>query len=371
MRLSYYVKMLARNGFKIHPTRYPMTFAVGCSCAANSSFALLQDLLYSRKIRQTELAGPPIFVIGHWRSGTTLLHEILSQDDRFAYPSTFDCFVPNNFLVSKHFLRPLVRMLLPPKRPMDSMPTGVDLPQEDEFAICAMGAPTPYLRAAFCNHKPQHVDLLNSTDADRAKLEQLHKALSKFCKALTLKYNRPLIMKSPTHTGRIEALARWFPGAKFVHITRHPYRIFSSAMRLWKSLDQVQSYQKPSYSENWMQRFVFQCFEKMYDGYFSAANSFDSNQLIEIRYEDLMQSPIDGIKKIYSQLELPDFSVCQSKVESFLEGRSDYKPNSMQVDDDLKQQIDQRWERYFVRYGYTNDETEKLLKVPAKQPVQI
>ena len=117
---------------------------------------LIQEALLGRKIRRTKIEQDPIFVIGHWRSGTTLLHELLSLDLRHTYPDTYACFAPNHFLVSGWWMKPWLRLLLPAKRPTDNMVAGWDRPQEDEFALCNMGIPSPYLTAAFPNRPPQY-----------------------------------------------------------------------------------------------------------------------------------------------------------------------------------------------------------------------
>jgi len=36
---------------------------------------------------------PPVFVIGHWRSGTTHLHYLLTQDEQFSYLEAFQAFL--------------------------------------------------------------------------------------------------------------------------------------------------------------------------------------------------------------------------------------------------------------------------------------
>ncbi len=41
------------------------------------------------------------------------------------------------------------------------MATGVDRPQEDEFALVAMGVPTPYCRMAFPNDPPVYDEFLD------------------------------------------------------------------------------------------------------------------------------------------------------------------------------------------------------------------
>ena len=94
-------------------------------------------MLLGRRIAQQPIKDAPIFIIGHWRSGTTLLHELMSLDERFTFPTTYECFVPNHFLISAWF-DAWLKCLLPKQRPMDNMALGWDRPQEDEFALCNM-----------------------------------------------------------------------------------------------------------------------------------------------------------------------------------------------------------------------------------------
>ena len=41
------------------------------------------------------------------------------------------------------------------------MPTGWDRPQEDEFALCSMGAPSPYFKMAFPNEGAQDEEYMD------------------------------------------------------------------------------------------------------------------------------------------------------------------------------------------------------------------
>ena len=49
-------------------------------------------------------------MIGHWRSGTTLLHELLVLDPRHTFPDTYACFAPNHFLVSGWWMKPCLQI---------------------------------------------------------------------------------------------------------------------------------------------------------------------------------------------------------------------------------------------------------------------
>ena len=131
------------------------------SAASTPSFGSCNSLLFGRKIERTEIEDDPIFVIGHWRSGTTLLHELLVLDPRHTFPDTYACFSPNHFLVSGWWMKPCLKILLPARRPMDNMVAGWDHPQEDEFALCNMGVPSPYLTNVFPNRPPQYQEYLD------------------------------------------------------------------------------------------------------------------------------------------------------------------------------------------------------------------
>ena len=135
--------LVFRNRAAIVPSRIPMAILVTIFSILNSLLGVFQLIFFGRKIARTKIQDDPIFVIGHWRSGTTLLHELLVLDERHTYSDTYACFTPQHFLVSGWFLRPLLKVLLPRRRPMDNMAAGWDRPQEDEFALCNMGGPFP------------------------------------------------------------------------------------------------------------------------------------------------------------------------------------------------------------------------------------
>ena len=49
----------------------------------------LEILIYGKRINETEIDEAPVFIIGHWRSGTTHLHNLLSLDSQFACYRSF------------------------------------------------------------------------------------------------------------------------------------------------------------------------------------------------------------------------------------------------------------------------------------------
>ncbi len=170
MRAALWWRLLARNGFRVAPSRLHIALGVSIFSPLNDLLAALQWLFLSRKIAAAQPAQDPVFILGHWRSGTTLLHELLVVDPRFASPSTYECFAASHFLVSEWAMVRFGNFLIPNKRPMDEMEAGWKLPQEDEFALMNLGAPSPYLRIAFPQEPPPHLDYLDMQITDTKSL---------------------------------------------------------------------------------------------------------------------------------------------------------------------------------------------------------
>lgn len=352
MRTRDYFRLLKENRFRIHPAKYPMTVLVGGCAVASSCLSALQQVVYGKRIREVKLEHPPIFVIGHWRSGTTLMHELLALDQRHAYPSNFEAFLPSHFLVSRYALYPLVKMVMPGRRPMDNMSMSVDSPQEDDFALCALGAPTPYRRIAFPNQPSREHHALDLEKANSATQDSLRQVMEFFVKSLTVRFNSRLVLKSPPHTGRIRQLLEWFPGAKFVHMSRHPYKLVPSTMRLWKLLDSLQGFQIPKYDDAQLKNYIFECKDLMYSGYFSGRDEVPAEQLIEIRFEDLIGDPLQQMKAVYEKLELGSFEQTQPAIESYFSSRKNHKTNQHSLEPALKAEIDSHWQAYMKAFDY-------------------
>ena len=149
-----WLRLLARNRFAVDWSHSYIAVVITLVSVSHTVLHYLQEFLYGEEIARTPIDHAPIFIIGHWRAGTTLLHELLVLDERHGYPNTYQCLDPNHFLLTETFFRRWMRFLMPSHRPMDNMPAGWERPQEDEFALCMLGQPSPYLAIAFPNNPP-------------------------------------------------------------------------------------------------------------------------------------------------------------------------------------------------------------------------
>lgn len=352
MRIKAFWRLLSDGHFAVHPTRLAMAAIVSGIAPINDLLGGTQRLIHGRRIDNTELAGPPVFIVGHWRSGTTLLHELMVKDDAWGYPTSFQCFAPHHFLFTEWQFNMFGNWLLPSKRPMDNMAAGWQLPQEDEFALLVMGLPSPYRRMAFPAQEPPDMNYLDWTDISPQQHRVWVDGLHRFLQTVTYKCKRPLVLKSPTHTGRIAVLAEAYPNAKFIHITRDPRSIFPSTCRLWKSLDVSQRF--GPHSNEHLEEYVLECHERMYRAFFNGRNAVSPDQIIDIRYEDLVADPVMQMENIYQSLALGDFEQnLRPQLERWAESQhQSYRTNQHSLSSKHEAQLKERWSEYFERYGY-------------------
>ncbi len=351
-----WMKLLVRNRFAVAPIRLSMVATVTFGSILNSFASVFDWLLFSHAIRRTQLKEPPLFVIGHWRSGTTLLHELLMLDPRHTCPTTYECLAPHHFLWTEKFMPSLLRFFMPSQRPMDDMQAGLDRPQEDEFALVNLGVPSPYLAWAFPNHGPVSDEYLDLRALPPAERETWKQTWLTFVKRLALRNNRRIVLKSPTHTARIRTILEVFPDAKFIHIVRDPLKLFPSTVRLWKSLSLIQGFQIPRDDAGWIEGHVLDQFVRMYECFEQDRELVPPGRLIDVRYEELVADPVGQMCSIYQQLSLGNFADVESAVLQTTMKTRDYRPNKYTLPPEVADRVRGRWAPYFQRYGYNGND---------------
>ncbi len=355
-RFMPWMRLLARNGFVVGPHRISAAVIITMMSVMHSSLALVQGVVYGRKIRNTKIQRQPIFIIGHWRSGTTYLHELLSLDERYAYATNYECFAPHHFLLTEKIIGRWMGFLLPKQRPMDNMAVGWSRPQEDEFALCAMGQLSPYLTLAFPNRPPQCQEYLDMQGVPAKRVESWKNTLLRFIRLLTFAHDgKRIVLKSPPHTARVKILLELFPEAKFIHIVRDPYVLFQSTMNMWKRMYETQHLRRPNLEG--LDEHVFRTFNRMYEAFEASRESIPERQLYEVRYEDLVQDPQGQVKAMYDKLELGEFENLLPALNEYLAEVGDYKTNRYELPPQLCAEIQKRWAPFIQRYGYADVES--------------
>ncbi len=349
MRIRDFRK-LVRVGAELHWSQLHRILPTLGMLPYNSVMEKLESLRFSRKLEQTEVQ-PPIFVLGHWRSGTTLLHNLLTLDDRFTYPNLYQCIFPHHFLSTEKVMAGLTGWLVPKRRPMDNMETGWKLPQEDELALLMTTTYSPYRNLAFQGHRERYEDYFDFKTAKPEERAEWKQAMTRFMKKLTLQTGgKPIITKSPGHTFRIEILRELFPEAKFVYIHRHPYHVIRSTVHLRAVMFQTNALGRINMENH--DELVYQAYEQCIRTYEQDKQQIPPGHLYEVKYEDFEKAILSHMQNIYEALDFPEFSHVRPRIEQYVASQKDYQKNEFPTDPVLADVVNNRMKFALDLYGY-------------------
>ncbi|MFM7412963.1 MAG: sulfotransferase family protein [Planctomycetota bacterium] len=350
MPAGIWFTLVREHGGRIGLTKLGLATTVSLMSGLNSLLGPLSDARYRRQLRRPPETPPPLFIVGHWRSGTTLLHELAMLDDRFCCPNTYECFAPGHFLLTEDVLTRALSWMIPAKRPMDDVAAGWDRPQEDEFALMNLGAPSCYRRIAFPISSPDHPEALDLTTLPAAEVEHWKRSLRRFLQMLAVRDPRRPVLKSPPHTARLGVLAEMFPESRFLHVVRDPFVVIPSTLRLWRSLHDVQSLQVDRGES--LERYVFAAFAEMHAAFERDRATLAPGRLVEVRYEQLVADPVATLAEAYERLDLGQFDRLRPALERQAAAMRKYRTNSYRHDPRLVAEIETRCRGFLDRYGY-------------------
>lgn len=349
MTLSQMAK-LAAYGPDLHWSKAVSLLTLPPLALYNSAMTLIEKLAYGRKIDAVQISKPPLFVIGHWRSGTTLLHNLIAQDPQFNFPNLYECVFPNHFLVSEKINTRLTGWILPESRPMDNMPTRWDIPQEEDIAMAILTCLSPYMLCA----RPDRNDLVRGlwdlSLLSEQELDTWKAAYMRFMKKVTLGDPRQLVVKSPANTLRIPVLRALFPTAKFVYIYRNPLDVFHSTIHMRKAMFRENSLGIPKLTDiedavYWLQDHTHRTYER-------DKKQLPAGSLHEICFETFEQDPVGELEKTYDRLGLEGWEQLESILAPQVPALRRYKKNEFKYSTEHSNECYDRLRLLFEHHGY-------------------
>ena len=261
----------------------------------------------------------PVFILGLGRSGTTILHEVLSQDPQFRsvrrWEAMFPCPPPeeSTYLSDPRIPRAqalvdIVHAVSPEWKSMHAW--GAELPVEDiEFTYGALFSEV--WENAF--QIPSYERWFAAQDP--APHFAWHK---KILKLLQWKYPKPhWLLKNPTHMPRVAALLKAYPDAKIILPHRDPIASADSVVNVSSSIFYWRSdtLPKAGVGDGWMQ---IDGRVKVWDDVIALIEdgSLRSGNVANILYADFIRDPGAALGGAYRDLELPlEPSALQSMVD--------------------------------------------------------
>lgn len=345
IRFSNLVKMLIRNKVSLKPINLIKLFLLFQNSFWSSVMARIEKKKFKSQLSAAQLPNEMLIIVGHWRTGSTYLHNLLSKDENFATPSLFQAAFPDSFLLSEKYIKPLMKLFVQKQRPLDKVELGVDLPQEDEYALIKMATETPLEKLIF--PKSNGYFLLLDKSNNTGNWQQ---ALTEFCKKLHLKYQKNILLKNPFHSLRIKELAEMFPQAKFICIHRHPFAVVPSTKKLWTVVGNDNnlkgSFKSPEMSE------VSEFYNIMQQKIDTDFATLSSDRYCHLKYEDLEIDPVTSVKEIYETLGYDFNPIFESNMKLYLQSLGAYQKNEFKLQEKQQQQIVSNLKDYMLHYGY-------------------
>jgi len=338
--LSTRLSLFFEYGIKL--TYFPRAIFMLIDSLLISPINWIEELIYQKRIDETEIQQAPLFIIGHWRSGTTHLHNLLSLDSQFAYYRTFDALFPKASILLA-CTQSLFETILPKTRLIDNVSLSTDSPQEEEFGIARLSKISFYHCFTYPDQMQSLFDkyiLLHGTnESERTSLKRIIKFLIQ--KVAFMNPGKTVLFKNPINTARIELLLEIFPNAKFIYIERNPYELFESTKNMFKKVQNVSRLQELSDDE--LNECIFSQYKKLLNAYRKQKNLIQKNNLCEIYFQDLVKDPIYTIQKTYEQLGLDLSEDFHQSLRQYLSSLKSYKRNEFSLDSEIKARIEKEW----------------------------
>jgi len=348
-----WIRLLHANHWQIDTIYYPRALFATFGSIATSTIKVVEDRMELPPLPQNTLH-QPLFILGLPRSGTTHLFHLLSEDPQFCFASRFDVLNPHTFLTLRFLgLASLVGKQSLRKRPMDNVMSGWLMPEEDNIALAIMTGFGTRIGAVFRRHRGQLFEELSGiANEGGPDAERFKSALILFLRKITHLYNRPILLKSPSHTLAIPQILSALPSARFVTIIRDPITQFKSLAAMhstsafnWSALEGA-----PPLNENTLLDRMGLFARR----YCSTRGLIPEGSLVEIRYEDLVEDEAGTLERIYRKLDLKPRPTTQLKTQKR------YQANKHpDLPDELKARVIKVCAPFY-ELGLCRDSSEKL-----------
>lgn len=314
----------------------------------------LEYALYHQRIRR-HAPQPPLFILGHWRSGTTYLQNLLRQDPQFGYFNLYGSVLPESFLGTEKVLKPLlqkVASMAGARNHFHRIPFDWDFPGEEDVALTALAiAENPHWGHLFprnyAAYARKYLFLQNPSEPERVRLLD---AYAYVVKKISLRNGgKPLVLKSPPNTARIRHLLRLYPGARFVYIHRNPFDVYYSNLRFWQ-VTEGYSFQRVTAAER--EQMILYTYQQLIGAYLQQKELIPGHKLIEVRYEALAADPLGQLQAIYRHLQLDFTPAAREAIGQYIDRDHAFRRQRYPYEAHTIATIQQQWAFSLRQWAY-------------------
>ncbi len=350
--LRNWLTLLWRYGGEIDRRQRLRALRITLFIVATIPIRLFERIRFGLPVRRHKLTESPVFIIGHWRSGTTNMHNLFLQDPQFASVTMLHCAIPSGFLTWEWLARWILKRRLPESRPMDSVPLGIDEPMSEDFALAGLTHMSHYLNYFFPQIAEQTfrqtVLFQGASSRDVARWSRMYEYLLR--KVSYACGGRRLLLKNPPNLGRIPEVLKLYPDAKFIHVFRNPYLVHASTLKLMDRFMANLAFQ--GHDELQIEEFVSRRYELIFEKWLKDRHRIPAENLIEIRHEDIVARPVEVVADVYRKFGLSNWATMEPRLRKYTATLTGYQNNTYNFAPDYLSRIEPFLRRFAEQFGY-------------------
>ena len=327
----------------------------------------LDNIFYPRY--RDQKVEKPIFVFANPRSGTTLMHRLLSLDtSRFAtvplYQTVFSAVTTSKIfdwlssLVDTSagiVLRPIYNFWNGPfqRRWKDVHEMSLSKPEEDEAVfVLSLQSPTAGLLFPFMNDLQSQTWLDRQSPQERAPFMAYYKDTIRRV-LYAAGGEKRFLNKNVFFSARIKSMYETFPDANFVYMIRNPYDCLPSMLNMFY-LAWISHSPKVEPTSDEVKQLVHLAFD-YYRHALKARRMLPADQFITIRYEDLIACPKNTIETLYAQLGMEVGDEFAQELQKAADAQRQFESNhkySLEQFGLTKEYVHSELKEVFEEFGY-------------------
>ncbi|NCA84634.1 MAG: sulfotransferase [Clostridia bacterium] len=349
---------------QVSPKYYFRLLVIWLINLINWPFRTYERLVINPRFNNQAIEKAPIFIIGHWRSGTTHLHNLLCQDSRMGFVTTYQSVFPDTLfnIVGRFLFHGFTKLLIPGIRKGDNVALDTANPQEEEFALGDKAPVCFYYFWMFPKNIRMYYDRFirfrGLSDEETESWESAYKLLIK--KTLKNTGSMQFLSKNPPNTARIKVLLEMFPEAKFIHIHRNPVEVFLSTRHFYiKMLPHLQLH---TITQSEIDNHIFAVYKNLMKDFLEQKQLIPDGNFVEIAFADLEHDPLGNLKTIYEMLDLKGFEDALPFFQNYQQSMESYEKNKHSISRGLLEKIRQEWGFAMKEFNY--DIPEKIEITP-------